>query len=39
MVDRMEALSGSLKIVSSPGKGTAITGSVPVLHEAVTQSA
>jgi signal transduction histidine kinase len=39
MVDRMEALSGSLKIVSSPGKGTSVTGSVPVVHEAVTQSA
>jgi signal transduction histidine kinase len=39
MVDRMEALSGSLKIVSAPGLGTSIRGSVPVVHEEVTQSA
>jgi signal transduction histidine kinase len=39
MVDRMEALSGSLEIVSAPGHGTSITGSVPVVHEEVTQSA
>ena len=39
MVDRMEALSGSLKIVSAPGHGTSIRGSVPVVHEEVTQSA
>jgi signal transduction histidine kinase len=39
MVDRMEALSGSLKIVSAPGHGTSISGSVPVVHEEVTQSA
>lgn len=39
MVDRMEALSGSLKIVSLPGTGTSIMGSVPVVHEEVTQSA
>jgi signal transduction histidine kinase len=39
MVDRIEALSGSLQIVSAPGQGTSISGSVPVVHEEVTQSA
>jgi signal transduction histidine kinase len=39
MVDRMEALGGSLGIVSAPGKGTSINGSVPVVNQQVTQSA
>ncbi|MEA2507810.1 MAG: hypothetical protein QOH48_2428 [Actinomycetota bacterium] len=31
MTDRVEALGGSLRVTSSPGKGTTITGSVRVL--------
>jgi signal transduction histidine kinase len=30
MTDRIDALGGSLEVISAPGKGTRITGSLPV---------
>jgi signal transduction histidine kinase len=32
MEDRVEALGGSLEIVSAPGEGTTVTGRIPVRH-------
>ncbi len=32
--DRVEALGGTLEIVSAPGKGTRVTGTIPVVRGA-----
>jgi signal transduction histidine kinase len=36
MTDRLEALGGTLEVVSTPGRGTSVTGRIPILTGAST---
>ncbi|HJV05238.1 MAG TPA: ATP-binding protein [Actinomycetota bacterium] len=38
MADRLDALGGRLEIVSAPGKGTTVTGRIPVQRVAAAQA-